>query len=468
PLGAYDLRVATPRALVYAGVMTSGDARSWYMISEDAKSWGFEGFCVYNTAKNDNTKCKPGTAAPRGGRTSGRTGRGDGRTRGRSSDQGNGRIDGQGGQNLLPTVLAQVSNQGSNQGNDPHTKLRSCYWYVMGRLKNLTRKEFCLSNGMQKLEIELLNHIMVEAGHAAYTDRFHELARLVPQLVTPENKRINRGNDEEPSRDRNVKDDNKRTRTGNAFSTTTNPVRRENTDLMNRVYRPYLDKFVIVFIDDILIYSKTREEHEVHLRLVLELLKEEKLFANFSKCEIWLQEVQFFGHVINGDGIHVDPRYYRRFIKNFSKIAKPLTILTQKSKTFDWGEEQEKAFQTLKDKLCNAPALALFDGLEDFMVYCDVSGLGLGCVLMQRVPEAISILKSPYRLTPSKMEELSGQLKELQVKGFIRPISSPWGAPVLYVKMKDDSFRMCIDYRELHKLTIKNRYPLPRIDDLFD
>nr|GEX31105.1 zinc finger, CCHC-type [Tanacetum cinerariifolium] len=114
---------------------------------------------------------------------------------------------------------------------DPHTKLRSCYWYVMGRLKNLTRKEFCLSNGMQKLEIELLNHIMVEAGHAAYTDRFHELARLVPQLVTPENKRINRGNDEEPSRDRNVKDDNKRTRTGNAFSTTTNPVRRENTGM---------------------------------------------------------------------------------------------------------------------------------------------------------------------------------------------------------------------------------------------
>ncbi|GKF49005.1 hypothetical protein Tco_0142256, partial [Tanacetum coccineum] len=78
------------------------------------------------------------------------------------------------------------------------------------------------------------------------------------------------------------------------------------------------------------------------------------------------------------------------------------------------------------------------------------------------------VAKSPYRLAPSEMEELSGQLRELQDKGFIRPSSSPWGAPILFVKKKDGSFRMCIDYRELNKLTIKNRYPLPRIDDLFD
>ncbi|GJX14633.1 putative reverse transcriptase domain-containing protein [Tanacetum coccineum] len=127
-------------------------------------------------------------------------------------------------------------------------------------------------------------------------------------------------------------------------------------DLMNRVCRPYLDKFVIVFIDDILIYSKTREEHVEHLRLVLELLKKEKLYAKFSKCEFWLREVQFLGHVINGNGIHVDPskievvknwkapktptevrsflglaRYYRRFIENFSKIAKSLTVVGIKS-----------------------------------------------------------------------------------------------------------------------------------------
>ncbi|GJR49675.1 putative reverse transcriptase domain-containing protein [Tanacetum coccineum] len=149
-------------------------------------------------------------------------------------------------------------------------------------------------------------------------------------------------------------------------------------DLMNRVCRPYLDKFVIVFIDDILIYSKTQEEH-------------------------------FLGHVINGNGIHVDPSkieavknwksprtstevrsflglagYYRRFIENFSKIAKSLTILTQMCKTFDWGEEHELTFQTLKDKMCNAPILALPNGPKDFMVYCDASRIGLGYVLMQR------------------------------------------------------------------------------------
>nr|GEY43285.1 putative reverse transcriptase domain-containing protein [Tanacetum cinerariifolium] len=133
-------------------------------------------------------------------------------------------------------------------------------------------------------------------------------------------------------------------------------------DMTNRVCRPYLDKFVIVFIDDILIYSKTREEHVEHLRLVLELLKKDKLYAKFSKCEFWLREVQFLGHVINGLA-----RYYHRSIENFSKIAKSLTILTQKFKTFNWGKEQDLAFQTLKDKLCNVPVLTLPDGPKDFM-----------------------------------------------------------------------------------------------------
>ncbi|GJW42489.1 putative nucleotidyltransferase, ribonuclease H [Tanacetum coccineum] len=150
-------------------------------------------------------------------------------------------------------------------------------------------------------------------------------------------------------------------------------------DLMNHVCKPYLDKFVIVFIDDILIYSKTKEDHEVHLKLILELLQEEKLYAKFSKCEFWLQEVRFLGHVVNKEGIHVDPSkieavknrkdpstpskihqflglagYYRRFIKKNSKIAQPLTLLTQKDKKFDWGEEQEKSFQTFKDALYSA------------------------------------------------------------------------------------------------------------------
>ncbi|GJS61529.1 putative reverse transcriptase domain-containing protein [Tanacetum coccineum] len=136
-------------------------------------------------------------------------------------------------------------------------------------------------------------------------------------------------------------------------------------DLMNRVYKPYLDKFVIVFIDDILIHSKSKEEHEVHLKLVLELLKKEKLFTKFSKCEFWLEEVYFLGQVVNSNNIHVDPSKIEA-VKNWK------------------GKEQEEAFQKLKDNLCNAPILSLPHGSEEFVVYCDASNQGLGCVLMQR------------------------------------------------------------------------------------
>ncbi|GJV19264.1 reverse transcriptase domain-containing protein [Tanacetum coccineum] len=180
-------------------------------------------------------------------------------------------------------------------------------------------------------------------------------------------------------------------------------------DLMNRVCKPYLDKFIIVFIDDILIYSKNKQEHEEHLKIILELLKKEELYAKFSKCEFWIPKVQFLGHVIDNKGIHVDPAkiesvkdwaspktpteirqflglagYYRRFIEGFSKIAKPMTKLTQKKVKFEWGDKQEAAFQLLKQKLCSAPILALPEGSEDFIVYCDASIKGLGAVLMQR------------------------------------------------------------------------------------
>ncbi|GJS44294.1 putative reverse transcriptase domain-containing protein [Tanacetum coccineum] len=113
-------------------------------------------------------------------------------------------------------------------------------------------------------------------------------------------------------------------------------------DLMNRVCKPYLDKFVIVFIDDILIYSKNKQEHEEHLKQILELLKKEELYAKFSKCEFWIPKVQFLGHVIDNKGL---AGYYRRFIEGFSKIAKPMTKLTQKKVKFVWGDKQEAAFQ---------------------------------------------------------------------------------------------------------------------------
>ncbi|GJV57636.1 putative reverse transcriptase domain-containing protein [Tanacetum coccineum] len=190
-------------------------------------------------------------------------------------------------------------------------------------------------------------------------------------------------------------------------------------DLMNRVCKPYLDRFVIVFIDDILIYRQTRKEAcKGHLKLILNLLKKEELYAKFSKCEFWLSKVQFLGHVIDSEGIHVDPAkieaikdwaspktpteirqflglagYYRRFIEGFSKIARPMTKLTQKSVKFEWGEKAEAAFQLLKQKLCSAPILALPEGSENFVVYCDASHKGLGAVLMQRekVPIALCI-----------------------------------------------------------------------------
>ncbi|GJX96881.1 putative reverse transcriptase domain-containing protein [Tanacetum coccineum] len=152
-------------------------------------------------------------------------------------------------------------------------------------------------------------------------------------------------------------------------------------DLMNRVCKPYLDKFVIVFIDDILIYSKSKQEHEKHLKLILKLLKKDQLYAKFYKCEFWIPKVQFLGHVIDSQGL---TGYYQRFIEGFSMIVKPMTQLTQKKVKFDWSDKAETAFQLIKQKLCSVPILALPKGSEDFIAYCNASIKGLGAVLMQR------------------------------------------------------------------------------------
>jgi hypothetical protein len=153
-------------------------------------------------------------------------------------------------------------------------------------------------------------------------------------------------------------------------------------DLMNRVFRPYLDQYVVVFIDDILVYSNSHLEHEQHLRVVLQTLRENQLYAKLDKCEFWLKEVVFLGHVISAEGIFVDPRkveavlkwerptnvteiqsflglagYYRRFIEGFSTIASPLTKQTRKEVLFVWSEECEASFQELKERLTSAPVL---------------------------------------------------------------------------------------------------------------
>jgi hypothetical protein len=180
------------------------------------------------------------------------------------------------------------------------------------------------------------------------------------------------------------------------------------TYLMNLVFMPELDKFVVVFIDDILIYSKNEEEHAQHLWIVLTRLREHQLYAKFSKCTFWLEEIQFLGHVLSTKGIAVDPSkvkdilewkppttmhqvrsflglagYYRRFIPDFSKLVKPITSLLKNDTKLNWSSRCNEAFEQLKVLLTTALVLAQPDIKKPFDVYCDASGCGLRCVLMQ-------------------------------------------------------------------------------------
>ncbi|GKA02457.1 putative reverse transcriptase domain-containing protein [Tanacetum coccineum] len=439
---------------------------------------------------------------------------GGSRTRGRSGDQGDGRIDGQGGQ---VGGQAQVCDQGRGQGNGRNQNgdaindniwgdvSRGCtykeflacnpkeydgyewvygsqkvkyttgsfvgkaltWWnsqiHTQGReatigmsweeFKILSREVIFPSNEMQKLEIELWNHVMVGAGHATYTDRFHELARLVPHLVTPRGKRIERyvyglapqiqgmewthkknlekrGSGGEPSKDRNVRDDSKRTRTGNAFATTANPVRRTAPKCTICSY------------------------HHSPETLCRSCFNYNRL-GHFSKdCRVVPRNVESGSEARGNHQNQVMAVNGGQGRRNQGNQAR--------GREFMLG-----AVEARQDP--NIVTVVVKDFLEVFPD--DLSGLPPIREIefrIELIPRATPVAKSPYRLAPSELEELSGQLKELQDKGFIQPSSSPWGAPVLFVKKNDGSFRICIDYRELNKLTIKNCYPLPRISDLFD
>nr|GEY59470.1 retrotransposon protein, putative, Ty3-gypsy subclass [Tanacetum cinerariifolium] len=371
----------------------------------------------------------------------------------------------------------------------------------------LLTMEFCPRNKIEKLEGEFWNHSMVGANHARYTDRFHELAKLVPHLVTPKAKRVTRYINGLPSQIRGMRQATQPATIGiltdevvrsgtlakadpnvvtgtyslnnlyanvlfdsgadfSLISTKFVPLLNEKPSIANHGYViEVANEFRIDLIPEVTPVAKSayrlapsemqelpeklqelkdkgfiRPSHSPWGAPVLFVKKKdgsfcmfinyrelnkltiknryplsridalkEKLYAKFSKCELWLQEVHFLRHVVNQDGIHVNPSnieavkswktpmtpseirsflglagYYRGFIENFSKFSKPLTSLTQKTQKYKWGEKQEEAFQTLKDNLCNAPILSLPDGVKDFMVYCDASNQGLGCVLMQR------------------------------------------------------------------------------------
>lgn len=177
--------------------------------------------------------------------------------------------------------------------------------------------------------------------------------------------------------------------------------------LMNSIFGPYLRKFVLVFFDDILIFSKSLSEHIAHLQIVLQLLQEHQLYAKLSKCVFAVQQVEYLGHIITSEGVSTDPSkvtavadwpepstptqlrgflglcgYYRRFVKNFGMIARPLHDVLRKD-SFCWTESQTKAFQELKQAMISAPVLALPNFSETFVLETDASGLGIGAVMMQ-------------------------------------------------------------------------------------
>ena len=169
-------------------------------------------------------------------------------------------------------------------------------------------------------------------------------------------------------------------------------------DLMNRIFQPYFDQFVIVFIDDIVIYSGSKEDLEGHLRVILHILRENQLYAKFSKCQFWLDSVAFLGYVISAEGVSVDPQkieaivnwkpptnvtkiisflglagYYRKFVEGFSKLVSPLTKLTRKEEKFVWSEACQQSFDELKWKLTSTLVLTLPSRHDGYTVYCDAS-----------------------------------------------------------------------------------------------
>nr|GEY11486.1 putative reverse transcriptase domain-containing protein [Tanacetum cinerariifolium] len=365
----------------------------------------------------------------------------------------------------------------------------------------MIREELCPNKEMQNLETEFWCHAMVEAGHTAYTDRFHDLTRLVPHLVTPKNKRIER-NGEEPRRDGNVRDNNKRSRTGRAFASTTNPVRREYTGSapklclrLNRAPRQGGNRqiqamaikggqgrgnndnharrgaFMMEARQDLNImtgmftlnnhYATTLfncgADYSFVSTTFIPLLDMEPSNLGFSYAiEIASGQLVEINKAIRGRKLDIGGHTFDIDLISFGHISfnvivgmdwlsrhnaeivfheKLVRILLPHDEMLrvlgEWPEEKEKHLmrvkaegQKLKDIVVVRNFFKLFPN--------DLSGLPPSQEIkfhIDLIPRAMLVVKSPYRLAPSEIEELSTQLRELQDKGFIRPSSSPWGAP---------------------------------------
>ncbi|GJT26601.1 putative reverse transcriptase domain-containing protein [Tanacetum coccineum] len=447
--------------------------------------------------------------------------------------------------------------------------------------KALLVEEFYPSNEMKKLETEFWNHKMVGANHAGYTDRFHELAKLVPHLVTPESSRIKRagiltdevvscgtltkGNEKRKEVDESSKSggswkENKKAKVGTGFVATASP-KNEFVGSYPKctkcyAYHPENGACKLCFNyqklghfakDCWALYRQVAHVNVVrmgngqtvcyecgssdHLRntfpkmnrapdqagnpLALEGNHNTQNNGNQTRGRAFnvnvnaveaLQDPNIMTEVANSKQVEVD-RIIRDCKLKLGNSLFSINLIPLGHGSFDvivgmdWlsqnkavivchekvveiplegsgilrvqGERTLGAAKALMNAKVDEPKLSDISVVRDFVDVFpeDLSGLPPQRQVEFRidlVPGATPVAKSPYRLAPSEMQELSGQLQELQDKGFIRPSHSPWGAPVLFVKKKDGSFRMCIDYRELNKLTVKNRYPLPRIDDLFD
>ncbi|GKA55891.1 putative reverse transcriptase domain-containing protein [Tanacetum coccineum] len=454
-------------------------------------------------------------------------------------------------------MIAQVSNRGNvgNQnGNVVNENVQENVRNVLvnGNWVGCSYKEFLACNPkeydagklphsheMQKLESELGNHAMLGAGHAAYTDRFHELARLVLHLVTPESRMIKRyvygltpamepktmqkavqisgaltneavsngsikkvekrGNVGETSKDKNGRDDNKRTRIGNVFATTVNPVGRENTghlakdcrgvprnlnpvDAKNPTVRACYkcgstdhamgrafmlgaedarqDPNIVTGLEPIDLCF--RYEIEIASRQLVEIDKVIKGCKLEIEGHVFDIDLIPFGHgsfdvIIGMDWLSnykSEIIFYEKVVRIPLPDGNVLRVL---------GERPKEKARLLMSAKANEGKQEEIVVVRDFpkVFPDDLFGLPPFREIKFRIeliPGAMPVAKSSYHLAPSEFEELSGQLKELQDKGFIRPSSSPWGVTILFVKKNDGSFRMCIDYRELNKLIVKNRY----------